>query len=130
MEEKKQLIGNDRTEERKETPEQIQYMIAAYTRQLNCSMSDKARITELMGRKSANGWVSKSRHPRCKGKKRAGWDATKKAQMVRRLMKASQSVNECIDTIDKLKLRLVEISPKLDPNYNVAPFVPSPATSV
>lgn len=112
MEEKKPLIGNERTEE-KETPEKLQAMIAAYVRQKGFAESDKSRFSDLLQRKSAQ-----------------KWDPTKKAKMVRRYMRADQLINECVDTLEKLKDRLSTVTKAKDPNYNVAPFVPPPATSL
>lgn len=126
----KPLIGNQRTEEQQETPEKLQFMIEAYGRQLRNATNDKVRLTDLMARKSANGWISQSRHPRRRGKWQAGWDSTKKTKMVRRFMRAEQMINECNDALDKLKHRLSQITTEPNPNLNVAPFVPPPATSV
>lgn len=127
---KQPIIGKERTEEQPETPEKLQFMIVAYARQLRNATSDKTRLTDLMGRKSANGWISQSRHPRKKGKFQPGWGSAKKTKMVRRYMRAEQMINECNDALDKLKHRLSQITTEPNANYNVAPFVPPPATSV
>lgn len=104
-------------------------MIQAYSRQLRNAKSDKDRLTDLMGRKSANGWISKSKSPRKKNKFQPGWDASKKTKMVRRFMRAEQMINECDDALDKLKHRLSQITTAPNSNFNVAPFVPPTPTS-
>ena len=79
-------------------------MIAAYTRTKISAELHKARINELMQRKSANGWISKH------GKARPGWDSAKKAKMVRRYMTANKTIDEATSAIQQLGERLVQLS--------------------
>lgn len=111
MEEKKPVIGNQRTEEQQETPEKLQFMIAAYERHQKIAHGNKERLTDLLGRKSAN-----------------KWNATKKAKMVRRYMRADQSITECSDALDQLRHRLSQITTAAGPNIS-SPFTPPVATS-
>lgn len=91
---KKPLIGNERTEEQpQETPEKLQAMIAAYSRAKNNASSDKTRLEDLLQRRSAN-----------------KWDAAKKAKMVRRYMRATQTIEEATSTLDQLEHRLSQIT--------------------
>lgn len=87
----KTLIGNEPSE-KKENPTQLKAMIAAYVRHRNNAQNDKERLVELMRRKSA-----------------LKWNGSKKAQMVRRYIRADESINEASDAIDQLEHRLSQI---------------------
>jgi len=90
----------------------IQRQIQAYTRVKANAGSRKERLTELMQRRSAK-----------------KWDPKKKAQMVRRLMTASEELDQSVDFLDQLNHRLEQITTQATPPIHI-PFVPEPATSV
>lgn len=95
----------------------LQYQLAYVRNTLVAAAARKERLEDLMSRKGAK-----------------KWQPAKKALMVRRLMVATQTVEQCTLAIDELTKKLAEVLAKLGPNpgvnTNVAPFVPPTPTSV
>lgn len=89
-----------------------------------CATSRKARVEDLMQRRSANGWRT------LKGRVAPGWNTSKKTQMVRRLMRASQEIDQADKAVGQLTQQLAKIKEEPKKANNVAPFIPPPATSV
>lgn len=118
------LIGNEATEKAPPTAEELEMQIKFFGHMKFCASSRKTRVEDLMQRRSANGWRT------LKGRIEAGWDTAKKTQMVRRLMRASQEIEQADNAIGQLTKQLSEIAEESKKANNVAPFIPPPATSV
>jgi hypothetical protein len=96
-----------------EDPRELSRQIQFFTHVQKCAAVRKARAEELMQRR-----VAKT------------WDAVKKAKMVRRLVTASQELNQASDALDQLQLRLSQVTVEPTKVNDVAPFIPAPPTSV
>lgn len=112
---KKPIIGNSPAEIPQDHPMVLQYQLAYVKHTLHCATERKARLEDLMSRQIAK-----------------KWDAKKKATMVRKLVNAGQTIEQCIGAVDELSKKLEEVMAKLGaPRVNnVAPFVKPPPTSV
>lgn len=119
-------IENDQMEKPELTAEQLQLQIQFFNHVKHCANSRKARIENLMQRRSANGWISR------KGVRKAGWDQAKKTCMIRRLMRANEELEQANDSLERLMARLDLVKDKESHKQvnNVAPFISTPATSV
>jgi len=104
--EKKPLIGNEPAP-KQVTPDDLRSQIEFFENYKNNAVLREARCQDLMGRKSANGWISQASH--LKGKFRAGWDAAKKAKMVRRFMNARKEIEMSVGAILELNERLEQL---------------------
>ena len=95
----------------------LQYQLTYVQHTLNAASQRKERLEELMSRKSAK-----------------KWDAQKKATMVRKLVTATQTIEQCVAAADELAKKLEEVVAKMKAGMpkqnNVAPFVKAPPTSV
>jgi hypothetical protein len=118
------LIGNAATEKEPPTAEELEMQIRYFGHMKFCATSRKARVEDLMQRRSANGWRKLT------GRIAAGWNTSKKTQMVRRLMRAGQEIDQADNAIGKLTEQLTQIKEEAKKANNVAPFIPPPATSV
>jgi hypothetical protein len=94
-----------------EDPVTMLKQIAFFTHVQKCAAVRKARAEELMQRRVAK-----------------GWDAAKKAKMVRRLVTAGQELDQATDALDQLRFRLEQVT-SAPTQTAVAPFVPPPPTS-
>lgn len=117
------IIGNVATEKAPPTVEELKLQLEFFTHMKYCAEARKARVEDLMQRRSANGWRT------LKGSNASGWDLAKKTKMVRRLMRAGQEIEQASNAIDQLKDQLTKIEEGRHVGA-VAPFVPPPATSV
>ncbi len=92
----------------------LQYQLAYVKHTLGAASQRKERLEELMSRKSAK-----------------KWDAKKKATMVRKLVTATQTVEQCVAAVDEISKKLEQVLAQLGPApaNNVAPFVKAPPTS-
>jgi hypothetical protein len=94
----------------------LQYQLAYVQRTLTAASLRKERLEDLMARRGAK-----------------KWDASKKAVMVRRLVTATQTVEQCVAAVDELTKKLEAVlatmgAPKVN---NVAPFVkPAAGTEI
>lgn len=119
------IIGNEPSEKAPPTAEELELQIRFFDHVLYCATQRKARVEDLMQRRSANGW----RNPR--GRLSPGWSPAKKAVMVRRLMRAKEELDQAVGALGQLHQQLEQVKdvgPK--PIGAVAKFVPPPATSV
>jgi hypothetical protein len=97
----------------KDHPMVLQYQLA-YVKYAFAAASDrKARLEDLMQRRSAK-----------------KWDAGKKAKMVRRLVNSTNMVEQCVGAIDELTTKLQTLAAQAPQPANVAPFIKAPPTSV
>ena len=90
---KKALIGNAPATPEQDSPEKLEAMLAAYARYGTFASSRKARLAELMARRSAK-----------------RWDQAKKAQMTRRYIEATNGTDEALEVIETLRSRLAALS--------------------
>jgi len=79
---------------------EAQRQLAFFTHTYKCATSRKARCEDLMSRKGTSPRRNK------KGRTVPGWDPSKKAQMVRRLMTANQELNQCASAMEQLKSQI------------------------
>lgn len=92
---------------------ELQFRIAYVQHLQRCASSRKARLEDLMQRRSA-------------GK----WDPTKKAKMVRRLITVDQTLEQCVPVLAELTTNLEKVVAGAKQTVNAAPFVPAPPTSL
>lgn len=90
---KKSIIGNQPTETTPETPEKLESMLVVYGRMQTVAKSRKDRLADLMQRSGAS-----------------KWDPKKKAQMVRRLVEATNGADQLGTLVDQLQHRLQQIT--------------------
>lgn len=107
-----------------ENPDDLKQQVEFYAHVKTCAEQRKARVEDLMQRRSANGWRN------MRGQREPGWDAAKKTKMIRRLMRAGQEIEEATAALEQLRHRLEQLKPEVKRVNTVAPFVPAPATSV
>jgi len=94
-------------------PMVLQYQLAYVKHTLQAATLRKERLEDLMQRRGAK-----------------KWDAAKKATMVRRLVAASQTVEQCVAAVDELTKKLEQVLAQLpQQNPNPAPFIKAPPTS-
>ena len=95
----------------------LQYQLTYVQHTLHAASQRKERLEDLMSRKSAK-----------------KWDAQKKATMVRKLVTATQTIEQCVAAADELAKKLEGVVAKMKAagvkQNNVAPFVKAPPTSV
>jgi len=90
----------------------LQYQLAYIQHTLRAATLRKERLEELMSRKKAK-----------------KWDQAKKATMVRRLVTATQTIEQCVAAADEVAKKLEGVIAKLQ--NNAAAFIqpPSPGTA-
>ena len=94
----------------------LQYQLAYVQHTLNAASQRKERLEDLMSRRSAK-----------------KWDAAKKANMVRKLVTATQTVEQCVAAADeltkKLEVVIAQLKAAAPQQNNVAPFIKAPPTT-
>lgn len=94
----------------------LQYQLAYVKHTLNAASLRKERLEDLMSRRSAK-----------------KWDASKKATMVRKLVTATQTVEQCVGAVDeltkKLEIVIAQLREQAPQQNNVAPFIKAPPTT-
>jgi hypothetical protein len=111
----KPIIGQTTPEVPQDHPMVLQYQLTYVQRMLNSASQRKERLEDLMKRRAAK-----------------QWDAAKKAQMVRRLVTVTQTVEQCVGAIDELTKQLEGVMAKMGATQanTVAPFIKAPPTSI
>ncbi len=111
----KPIIGQSPGDIPQDHPLVLQYQLAYVRHTLNAASQRKERLEDLMSRHIAK-----------------KWDAGKKSKMVRRLVTANQTIEQCVGAVDELTKKFEAALAKLGPTPTniVAPFVRGPATSL
>jgi hypothetical protein len=111
--ETKPITGQTPAEIPQDHPMVLQYQLAYVKHMLEGATQRKARLEEVMQRRGAK-----------------KWPAAKKAQMVRRLVTANQTVEQCTAATDELAKKMEEVMAKLlPPSTATTGFVPPTPTT-